>query len=169
MTTQIQKATDWRKAVSHSRLLALLNYDPHSGIFRWRANGKGRKYKRACAGRLAPSGYREICIDSRLYYAGRLAWFYMTGVWPLVFVDHKDHRRDNNAFTNLRPATAKQNQANRIGASKYGKGVRLRPSGKYTARLRGQHLGTFTTVKAARAAFLQAAQQQHGEFAYVGS
>ena len=97
--------------LTHERLLQLLTYDPVTGVFRWRYSRRGCSAG-AVAGRVKPDGYRQIMLDSRAYYAQRLALFYVTGEWPEREVDHKDGCRDNNAWSNLRDATRRQNMWN---------------------------------------------------------
>jgi hypothetical protein len=42
-----------------------------------------------------PHGYLAICIDSKYYYAHRLAWMYVYGEFPKV-IDHIDANKENN-------------------------------------------------------------------------
>lgn len=93
----------------------------------------------------------------------------LTG-WPIT--DHINRNGLDNRRANLRPATASQNQANRVApVSNCGyKGVNLEPSGKWRARLvvRGQviNLGcTFDTALDAAQAYDAAAIEHFGEFA----
>ena len=70
------------KTLSATRLRKLLKYVPATGVFRWRVH-KGSQPHRSVAGSIhPPKGYREICIDGKIYRANRLAWIYMTGKWP---------------------------------------------------------------------------------------
>src|SRR6266496_1156312 len=95
------------------RLKEVVSYDPNLGIFIWliyrkrSINGIGER-----ADISHRQGYRQICIDGKLYMAHRLAWFYMTGEWPKNLVDHKDSVKDNNKWENLREATYSQNRQN---------------------------------------------------------
>lgn len=111
-------------------------------------------------------GYVLISICGRAYGAHRLAWKLVTGADPAGFVDHIDGIKSNNAWSNLREATARQNAQNRRQHknNKSGhKGVMFRPStGKFTADIR---IGTFDTLHEASAAYDRAAELIHGEFA----
>src|ERR1700761_6742388 len=98
--------------ITHAELLRILHYEPVTGEFRWRV----KHSRKVIAGRVAghPSktlGYMMIGINGRVYYAHRLAWFYMTGLWPSQ-VDHRDGDRLNNKWENLRLATHGQNVLN---------------------------------------------------------
>ncbi|MGN6641537.1 MAG: HNH endonuclease, partial [Verrucomicrobiota bacterium] len=57
-------------------------------------------------------GYVIIYVDNKSYRAHRLAWFYMTGVWPTDEIDHRDLDKLNNKWDNLRAATRSENAQN---------------------------------------------------------
>lgn len=150
-------------------LKELLSYDPLTGVFLWRVDRY--RVKSGCrAGGVSPStGYRIIRLLQTNYAEHRLAWFYMTGVWPDE-VDHKDLVRSNNVWTNLREATSSQNKANRKARGAYPKGVCFhRASGLFSSRVhkngRQISLGYFKTPELAHAAYCVGAQTIHGEFA----
>lgn len=149
-----------------SLLRELLDYNPENGIFTWRKTGK-------IAGNLNPNGHVYIGIRGYYFKAHRLAWFYIYEEWAGL-LDHKDQRASNNAISNLRKATASQNQANKsiyINNMLRVKGVKEKPSGRYEARIRVNkrllYLGTFDTIEEAREAYKQAAIEHFGEFACV--
>lgn len=115
----------------------------------------------------------KISIDNRGYYAHRLAWFYVYGVWPTDQLDHIDCNGKNNSIRNLREASNSQNLANRSKTVKNTtgfKGVTIhcgRKPGKikYMARLERKYLGLFDTAELAHEAYLAAAKLHYGEFA----
>lgn len=155
------------------RLRSRLRYDPLTGQFFWLARGQGVPDPSREAGRVNSNGYREICVDLRLYSAQRLAWLYMTGSWPAGDVDHEDTARANNRWANLREATKAQNQANsRVRKSNTSgfKGVHF-GGGRWQAQIRinGKkvHLGCFDTPEAASGAYERALLAAHGEFGRV--
>lgn len=123
--------------LDHSYLLSILDYDPHTGYFTHKkANGKRGK-PGARAGSYGPKGYRQLKIKEVNYREHRVAWFYMTGQWPVNQIDHKNKTRDDNRWENLREATNKENQKNashRIGRS--GERGVLEQNGKFIAHLR---------------------------------
>lgn len=100
--------------LAHGRLTEVLAYEPSTGVFTWIEPPKTMPYLRGKqAGTIDAYGYRYIRVDGIVIAAGRLAWFYMTGEWPLGQVDHRNRNRDDNRWKNLRDLTASQNQHNR--------------------------------------------------------
>jgi hypothetical protein len=155
--------------ISAERLRELLNYDPETGAFTWRAPRRGHRAG-GIAGHLNEKGYVRISVDGRRYAAHRLAWLYMTGEWPEDQIDHKDLSRANNRWENLRPATNAQNQMNstaKIGTSGR-KGVYWY-AGKWQARIwvngKAINLGRFEDKEKAAAAYVLHARKRFGEFA----
>ncbi len=159
--------------ISLRRLRQVLDYDSSTGIFRWKIV-VGHNASRHCPGEIAgaprgPASYVQLGIDRRKYYAHRLAWFYVYGVWPPK-LDHKDLNKQNNRIKNLRSATTSQNGANagvrkdsRVGL----KGVRKHntPNPCFSARISTTHLGCFKSAREAHQAYLSAARERWGEFA----
>lgn len=119
------------------------------------------------AGSLTWAGRRHIVIENRRYYAARLAWLYVKGVWPKNQVDHLDLDRDNNAFDNLREASNQANAANKkvLRNNKLGvKGVG-EVKNKYKRPDKLIHLGYFESAVTANEAYEVAAKKYFGEFA----
>ncbi len=152
----------------------LLRYDPETGEFVWIKTCGAAKAGRI-AGNLNKSlGYRQIRIKTKLYFAHRLAWIYMTGSWPPSHVDHIDCDGSNNKWPNLRLASHHQNLQNRgktrantsgfKGVWKVGNSWKASIKSKYKA----YHLGTFDSPQKAHAAYCAAAHKLHGEFANGG-
>lgn len=157
---------------TQERLHSLLLYDPFTGIFTHR-HDYGRSVKSGdIAGSIYNSGYRMMSVDGERILAHRLAWFYMTGKWPVATIDHSDLDSLNNRWLNLREATQAQNQMNRPArrTNKLGiKGVHQKANGKYIATIRiagkSMNLGTFLTPDEAKAAYDKAANDNFGAFA----
>lgn len=167
--------------LTHAKFLELVSYDPVTGKFSLRQatvrrpagtvinknqlklEDSGRKVRRT---RIYLAG---LCIT-----AGRAAWFYMTGQWPEIEIDHRDNDGWNQAWVNLRESSRSQNQANtrRYKSNTSGKKCVFR-SGKKSKPWRAQiqkdkrriSLGYFVTKDAAHAAYVQAAVQLFGEYA----
>lgn len=140
--------------LDHKRLTELVNYDPDTGVFTWKARGRGRvvgKELRRFDGR-----YIKIELDGRAYYAHRLAWFYVHGSMPEGEIDHKNEDKTDNRLDNLRLTDHSGNMLNisapnRNSRSGY-RGVCYR-RGRWRATKCGRHLGDFQTVEEAVKAY----------------
>ena len=154
--------------LTQERLRELLDYDPETGIFRWRAS-TGRKAGSE-AGCLSHFGYRVIRINDQLYYAHRLIWLYVHGVWPSDQLDHINGVRLDNRLWNLREATNSENQGNRKVTRNGLKGAFFRKrnrnwQSKIVKNGKCHSLGCFDTELEAHLAYVAAALRLHGEFA----
>jgi hypothetical protein len=157
-----------RNVVTVERVRQVLNYDMDTGGFTWRHFKSPRALAGNEAGRVDRSNRRRIRIDGFEYYASRLAVLYVTGIWPKLYVDHRDRNPQNNAWENLREASPQQNAANSKPRGKIGiKGVH-RAGKKFRSTIyidgRNRSLGTFATVVEAAEAYEAAAKVTYGEF-----
>jgi hypothetical protein len=100
-------------SLTAGRVRELLDYDPETGIFRWRETRGGVRVG-AIAGRVNIRGYVELGIDGRLVGAHRAAWMHVNGDIPAGYViDHIDGNKCDNRASNLRAVTVAQNGQNR--------------------------------------------------------
>jgi hypothetical protein len=159
--------------ITFEEVRELLDYDQHTGELRWRAR-KGARRAGRIAGCRQPRGYIRIQLKNRkCYLAHRLAWLWMTGLWPAEEIDHRDGNPSNNAWDNLREATRAQNGANRRVNSnnRLGiKGVRKRPDyRRFEAQIkvagRKHVIGYFDTAEEAQRAYKIEAGRRFGLFA----
>lgn len=97
--------------ITLERLRELLEYDPETGIFRWKVS-RGNAKMQSVAETLHPKGYLDIRIDGKTYKAHRLAWFISQEEWPKAEIDHHDGIPSNNRILNLREATSSENGCN---------------------------------------------------------
>lgn len=121
------------------------DYDRETGVITRKSNGKP-------FGSVNSRGYLIGLAGGTTVAAHRLAFALVEGRWP-VGVDHVNRIKTDNRWGNLREAGVALNQLN-LTPSKGG--VRVERSGRFTARFRGAHLGTFDTRKQAEAAYKQA-------------
>ncbi len=160
--------------LTHSILLKFLNYDLETGIFTWNVSRQGNRGIGSTAGAQHSSGHIEIGVQGKVYKEHRLAWFYVTGDWPLNFVDHINGIRNDNRWVNIRDATNTENQWNSHPhkENKSGfKGVDYHKKNKKwrsSISIKGKriYLGYFHTPEEASAAYEAAALELHGEFFY---
>lgn len=92
--------------LTHRELIALLDYDPESGLFHWKSGarrGAGVHLGRigAQAGVTAADGKRYIAIHMQSYAAHRLAWFYVHKVWPSGYLVPQDEDWQNLRVSNF--------------------------------------------------------------------
>lgn len=159
--------------ITHRELKEELRYEPDTGLFFWVKKAQGRRVL-APAGHTCKDGYVHIYIFGKLYRAHRLAWMYVHGEFPKVFIDHANGNTSDNRLCNLREADTSQNSHNAKTASnnKSGyKGVSFnKSSGKYIAQCNvnniHHYLGLFKTAHDASAAYEAFASKHHKDFYY---
>ncbi len=159
--------------LTQERLRELLHYNPLTGVFVWRKLRGGPSKVGNEAGCVMSNGYVRITVEGRSYAAHQLAWLYMTGEWAIGEIDHRNLRRADNSWGNLRPATTSQNRANtpkrRNNTSGF-KGVTFHSgTGKWRAIIRKEgrrfSLGLFHSPEDAAAAYAHKATELFGDFA----
>lgn len=174
------KSREWNNILTQEMLKKMLHYDPLTGVFMWledRDNHmKGTEAGHLWFSKVRNKKVRKISINSKIYFAHRLAVIYMTGSCPKV-VDHKDRNPENNRWENLRGSSYSGNTAN-ADCSKSNtsgvKGVHFRKDQNCWAAHISQlgkhyHLGFFDNKEDAMGAYEAKAQELFGEFARVHS
>lgn len=158
--------------ITQDELKALLHYDQNTGVFTNLTRRSNHINIGAVAGSVwtpkgANTSYLQISINSKMYYAHRLAWLYVYGEWPENHIDHIDGCGTNNAISNLRDVSQSVNHRNALTRSNNTSGhsgVNFN-KGKWRAYIKINakqiHLGYFTTFEEAIAARL-AASKEHG-------
>jgi hypothetical protein len=155
-------------------LRSLLDYDPATGLFRWRDSRTNVKAG-SVAGTISRYGYRILSLSvggkKRKYLSGRLVWLYVHGAWPVDEIDHINGVRDDDRLSNLREANRDQQMANRrchLRSKSQLKGVESHHSGKWSARIcvfkKRIYIGNFDTPEEASWAYRVHAEFYHGEF-----
>ena len=160
--------------ITQSELKELIHYNPDTGVFT--RISSPRKHNigiiKTCAS--SGTGYFLIGLFGKLYYAHRLAWLYVHGVWPKEQIDHINRDKIDNRLVNLREASSAQNR-NNIGirsSNKSGfKGVSYdKRAGAWRALIgidgKQKHLGYYPAQESASAAYESAAKTIHAEFYY---
>jgi len=147
-----------------NRLKKLLDYNPKTGVFRWKISRRGNCKFGDVAGTINSNGYRVIGIDSKRYYASRLAWLFMEGYLPEYEIDHENRVEDDNKWKNIRHVSRQCNLRNRGRQRNNTSGVTgvfwAKPKKKWRAQIaisdKMKHLGYFKVFKDAVLARWQA-------------
>jgi hypothetical protein len=168
-----------RELPAQAVLQEWFHYDAHSGVFTW-IKDPPRKigpFLGKAAGNTTRLGYWYIPVPGygRLA-AHNLAWVYMNGCIPCdLEVDHIDGSPSNNAASNLRLATPRQQGQNKkvrsdslsgLKGASYD-GCRRKKKWKSKIMVGGKYvaLGYFHTPEEAHVAYCEAALKHFGEFA----
>jgi hypothetical protein len=155
-------------------LRRILRYEPETGNFYWLIKRQGVRLNKP-AGGVGVGSYIQIRIDGTLYYAHRLAWLYIHGVWPANKIDHRDENGFNNRLDNLREATNAQNAMNTTKAYSHNKSsgikgvsfsrTRMKWEAHIQVNRKHKFLGYYDNMEEALVARKAAELDYFGEFA----
>ena len=148
------------KQINVKKLRRIISYDANSGAFKWLARFRRVQLNRR-PGTVTSQGYRRVGIRGRVYEEHRIAFALMTGHWPVKPIDHKNGKKDDNRWVNLRLAIGginnqnirapkKNNSTGFLGVKRNGK--------KFAACIQ---IGVFKTARQAHAAYLKAKRELH--------
>lgn len=88
--------------LSHEQVLEALEYNPATGVFRWKISpAKNVRSGTVAGGHSKGNAYRYIRLNGEEVTEGRLAWFYMTGNWPERRIRYKNGNTTDCRFENL--------------------------------------------------------------------
>lgn len=169
----------YQESYTQDLLRYWLDYNPLTGVFRWKRYPGGRKTVGHVAGYMRKSGYIFIGLRKLPQLgAHRLAWLYVNGNMSDLEIDHIDGNPSNNAIANLRPATRTQQGQNKRVQSNNGSGLkgaflnksrdsdgRKKWHSEISVEGRRIFLGCFHTAEEAHKAYTAAAKLHFGEFA----
>jgi hypothetical protein len=149
---------------SQQDLRALLVYDPDEGHLYWQPRDGNASFNARDAWTKAmctPMKMGYLCgrIGGKTYYTHRIIWKFVYGEEP-EFVDHINHRRDDNRLVNLRKVTRTENNRNVSKGSRNTSGhvgvIWDKDRGLWIATIkvngRNHHLGRFAEISEAIAA-----------------
>lgn len=151
-------------------------YNKKTGDFLWKTTKSAKTKINTVAGHITEAGHVRIVLYRRSYLAHRLIWLWVTGKWPKYELDHRNGKKSDNRWRNLREATALQNNQN--------KGKRVQNTSGYKGVWFEKHIGLwrsgvgfkgklyrcgcFKTAKAAHMAYRQLAKRLHKDFVNFG-
>jgi hypothetical protein len=147
------------------------DYDPETGVLRWRLRSARCIRIGDVAGFVRPDGYVVVVYKKTIYPCHRIAWAIATGAWPTGQIDHINGDRSDNRILNLRNVTAHMNMQNQRTAhrSNLSSGILGVHFFKKTKRWRAtiwangknNYLGYYGTAAEAEAAYLGAKAKLH--------
>ena len=88
------------------------DYDPDTGVLRWKIRTNSKTKIGAVAGTLHNAGYIMTSFAGKNQLAHRLVWLIVYGEWPHGTIDHINGVKDDNRIANLRCVSLRQNQQN---------------------------------------------------------
>jgi hypothetical protein len=136
------------------------------GTLVWRIDRGGKAKAGTQAGSPHKNGRLAVKVLGKQYYVHRIVWALTHGEDPgPLQIDHRDRNPLNNDPSNLRLATKSQNGHNRPARGYWWNPHNRRFYAKIAANGTHTYLGCFKTEAEARAAYLAAIEQHHGEFA----
>ena len=162
------------KTLTYERAREVFNYDPNTGKLSWKVATSFRvRVGDVIDSQWKPILYYVVMIDGAQYLVHRVIRLWMTGKWPVRFLDHANGVKTDNRWCNLREASTVENQHNKPVSkrNKCGyKGVYFsKDMKKWTAEIMSHrvhmHLGFFDTAKEAAHAYNEAALKHHKKFA----
>ena len=158
--------------LTQDALKNVLEYDADTGKFSWKVRVAKHVTVGDEPGGIDSMGYWSINLGGKHQKAHRLAWLYTYGYFPDTHIDHINRVKTDNRIVNLRLATVSQNAMNkdkqRNNTSGH-KGVYLaKKSQKWVAQCTvnkvTKHIGTYSDLGEAKAAYVEYAKVAHGEF-----
>jgi len=145
---------------SQKMLKERISYNAKTGVVIWKAQKDMCNIGNPILGEDS-HGYKIINIDGKCYKLHRIIWLYETGEFPNI-VDHIDHNRNNNIFTNLLNGSKQDNEKNKTKQINNSSGyngiyiVQRKYGEKYkaqiTVNMKNIHLGCFDLIDDAIAA-----------------
>lgn len=167
--TQIN--TEKESLLTLETLKLKVTYDQDTGHFVWNSCRDAR-YVGKRADRVSNDKYLMVTISGKRYLAHRLAFMYMTGVFPVGEIDHINRDKADNRFCNLREVSRSENSQNKemkhLAASglqgvkeimnvKVGNRWRASITNNYVTKI----IGAFATKEDAHAAYILEKQKIH--------
>jgi len=100
------------KNLTQQEIHYFIDYDPTTGICRWKNPLSPRVHKGDIIGCANKSGHLRIVLNNQHYLLHRIIWLYYYGVFPTYNLDHINQNPSDNRIDNLREATKQCNARN---------------------------------------------------------
>ncbi|WAL81350.1 HNH endonuclease signature motif containing protein [Pandoraea sp. XJJ-1] len=149
-------------SISQAELRTLIDYDPSTGVVRWKPRQNLRRWNALHSGKIAGSlnrsdGYMQICINKKNLRLHRVIWILVNGDAPFEHIDHINGNPTDNRLENLRAVTSRENMKNKPRSTNNTSGhigvTWNRSVNKWQAQIgysrRSFHLGLFDELAAA--------------------
>lgn len=158
--------------ITQDELKKILHYNPDTGIFTRLVNFGTKKKSGEIVSNISSSGYSNITINYKNYYAHRLAWLYIYGYFPKNQIDHINGIKSDNRICNLREADNCKNQLNTKLQSRNSSGHKgvswLKSKNRWrvlcSVNKTRYYLGLFKNIEDAKSAYDNFAKIHHGDF-----
>src|SRR4051812_21947997 len=99
MENVMSKKLSMKHRPSVERLRELLEYNPETGILRWKVNRRGYAKAGDIAGGRSTKGYIRLRVDGNPQYAHAVAWAIYYGEWPTGLLDHENTDGTDNRIS----------------------------------------------------------------------
>jgi hypothetical protein len=147
-----------------------LDYEPETGVLRWKKSCGSRAKAGAIAGTINSKGYLTLKFRGFSLQAHRVAFAIYHGRWPIPCCDHINGRPTDNTLANLRECTLSDNQHNSRAPRNNTTGIKgvCQSQGGYRAYVQANSVNyskRFRHLEDAAAWVKQTREQLHGEFA----
>ena len=163
-------------AITQDQVRHAFDYNPETGILRWKNSLSARASNGSVAGRPDKDGYLMVGLFTLTLKVHRVIFLYMTGSFPKYEVDHINNDPSDNRWSNLRESTRRQNCRNTSLGQRNSSGVKgVSWRSKYSnwrafIVYEGVfiHLGVFEDLREAESAVRAKREELHGEFTNHG-
>ena len=149
------------KLPSQKWLRYLFDYNQDTGLLTVKKQIRPKEYV-GWSTKPRAEGYLRQIVGVLIYPTHRLIWMWMTGEDPgILEVDHKDRNPSNNAWSNLRVGTSKQNNENRRAKGIYWHKKNRKWEAQVQHDGKHYHVGVFDCPLLARMAYLDKKKELH--------
>lgn len=90
------------KDLTQKRLREMMDYDPDTGLFRWREAGRGQIVGAIVPSKINADYHRVIYVNGLTYAAHRLAWLWYYGTPMPKRIKHINGDTEDNRIDNLK-------------------------------------------------------------------